>query len=122
MRHNTYKAQRREMNSYSSSYVSGNWSRNRNTVRHAGRTLGSMSLFSIFGLLILIVGLIYVTQGTRATAYDYELSRIDTEIDELSAQKDDLAVEKARLTSIAAAEQSTVAAAMEDTSVGGYAE
>ena len=91
-------------------------------MRHAGKTLGSMSLFSIFGLLILIVGLIYVTQGTRATAYDYELSRIETEIDELSAQKDDLAVEMARLNSISAAEHSTVAAAMEDASVGGYAE
>ncbi len=112
MRHNTYTAQRREMS----------WSRNRNTVRHTGKTLGSMSLFSIFGLLILIVGLIYVTQGTRATAYDYELSKIETEIDELQAQKDDLAIEKARLTSIASAESSTVAAAMEDANVGGYAE
>ena len=112
MRHNTYTAQRREMS----------WSRNRNTVRHTGKTLGSMSLFSMFGLLILIVGLIYVTQGTRATAYDYELSKIETEIDELQAQKDDLAIEKARLTSIASAESSTVAAAMEDANVGGYAE
>lgn len=99
-----------------------NWSRNRNTVRHEAKTLGSVSNAMIVGLLVLIVGLIYVAQGTRATNYDYELSAIEDEIAELEARKEDLAVEKARLTSIAATENSTVAQNMEDASVGGYAE
>lgn len=72
------------------------------------------------GMLVLIVGLIYVTQGTKATGWDYELSKIDSEIDELEAKKEDLAVEKARLTSIAASENSTVAANMEDGNASGY--
>jgi len=75
----------------------------------------------IVGILVLIVGLIYVAQGTQATNYDYELSAIEDEIAELEAKKEDLAVEKARLTSIAASEESTVAAGMADASVSGYA-
>ena len=98
------------------------WGRNRNTVRHAGQALGSLSLAVIMGLMVLIVGLIYITQGTKANAYDYELQRIDDEINELEAKKEDLAVEKARLTSIAATQNSEVAMAMADGAVGGYAE
>ena len=98
------------------------WVRNRNTVRHTPKSLGSISQTMILGVLVLIVGLIYVTQGTRATSYDYQLSEIENEISELEAKKEDLAVEKARLTSIAASENSTVAVAMEDGEVSGYAE
>ncbi len=105
-----------------SSTVNGSWSRNYNTVRHQPKTLGTISNAMIVGLLVLIVGLIYVAQGTQATNYDYELSAIEDEIAELEAKKEDLAVEKARLTSIASSESSTVAAAMDNATVGGYAE
>ena len=97
------------------------WSRNRNTVRHSSDSLGTLSLSAILGMLLLVVGLIYLTQGAKATSYDYELSQIDDEISELTAQKEDLAVEKARLTSVAAAESSEVAANMENATVSGYA-
>ena len=100
--------------------VNNNWSRNRNTVRHAGKTIGPISSISIIGLLVLVVGLVYVSQGTQATNYDYELSAIENEISELEAKKEDLAVERARLTSIASAEQSEVAANMDNASVAGY--
>ncbi len=72
------------------------WVRNRNTVRHTPKTLGTLSQSMILGVLVLIVGLIYVTQGTRATSYDYQLSEIEDEISNLEAKKEDLAVEKAR--------------------------
>lgn len=98
------------------------WSRNHNTVRHAPKTLGSISNAMIVGMLVLIVGLIYVAQGTQATNYDYELSQLEDEISELEAKREDLAVEKARLTSVAASENSTVAAKMDDANVSGYAE
>lgn len=100
----------------------GNWSRNQNTVRHTNKALGSISNFMIIMLLVLIVGLIYVSQGAQATNYDYEISAIEDEIAELEAKKEDLAVERARLTSIAASESSTVASSMEDANVEGYAE
>ena len=101
--------------------MSTSWARGHNTVRHIPKTLGTMSLSAIMGMLVLIVGLIYVTQGTRAAGMDYELSNIENEINDLTMRKEDLAVEKARMTAIAAAENSTVAAAMENGPVQGYA-
>ena len=95
--------------------------RNRNTVRHTKRSLGSISQVIIVGMLTLIFGLIYVAESTKATSFDYEIYSVETEITEMNAKLDDLAVEKARLNSVAAAESSTVAAAMEDATVTGYA-
>ena len=95
--------------------------RNRNTVRHTKRSLGSISQIVIVGMLTLVFGLIYVAEGTKATGFDYELSNVESEITEMNARKDDIAVEKARLTSVAAAKNSTVAAAMENATVTGYA-
>lgn len=97
------------------------FARNRNTVRHTKRSLGSISQIVIVGMLTLIFGLIYVAEGTKATSFDYELSSVESEITEMNAKKDDLAVEKARLNSIATAKNSVVAAAMEDATVTGYA-
>ena len=101
---------------------SSSWVRNRNTVRHTPKTLGSISQSMILGVLVLIVGLIYVTQGTKATGYDYQLSEIESEISELEAKKEDLAVERARLTSLATSENNDVAVNMENANVTGYAE
>ena len=101
---------------------SSTWVRNRNTVRHTPKTLGSVSQGVILGILVLVIGLIYVTQGTKATSYDYELSEIETEISELEARKEDLAVERARLTSIAMSNNNEVAASMPQGQVSGYAE
>ena len=101
---------------------SSSWVRNRNIVRHTSKTLGSVSQGVILGILVLVIGLIYVTQGTKATSYDYELSEIEGEIAELTARKEDLAVERARLTSIAMSDNNEVAAAMETGTVSGYAE
>jgi hypothetical protein len=97
------------------------WIRNHNTVRHTSGTLGPIFQTASLGVLVLIVGLIYATQGARATNYDYELSNIESQIAELEAKKEDLAVERARLTSIAASETSEVAVAMENATVSGYA-
>ena len=98
------------------------WVSNRNIVRHTPKTLGTVSQTVIFGVLVLVVGLIYVTQGTKATSYDYELSKVEDEIAELEAKKEDLAVERSRLTSIGANSSSEVAANMEVAEVSGYAE
>ena len=102
-------------------FTGNSFARNRNTVRHTKRSLGSISQIIIIGLLTIILGLIYVSQSTKATSFDYEISNVETEITELTAKKDDLAVEKARLNSIATAKNSTVAAAMETATVTGYA-
>lgn len=95
--------------------------RNRNTVRHQKKSLGSISQIIIVGLITLVFGLIYVAEGTKATSFDYEISAVESEITEMTTRRDDLAVERARLTSVATAKSSTVAAAMEDATVTGYA-
>lgn len=100
---------------------SNTFARNRNTVRHTKRSLGSISQIVIVSMLTLVFGLIYVAEGTKATSFDYEISSVESEITEMNARKDDLAVEKARLNSVATAKNSTVAAAMEDATVTGYA-
>ena len=97
------------------------FARNRNIVRHSKRSLGSISQIVIVSMLTLVFGLIYVIEGTKATSFDYKISAVETEITEMTARRDDLAVEKARLTSVAAAKNSTVAANMENASVTGYA-
>lgn len=95
--------------------------RGRNTIRYNKRSLGSISQILIVSMITLVFGLIYVAEGTRATSFDYEISAVETEISDMTARRDDLAVEKARLTSVAAAKNSAVAAAMEDAEVTGYA-
>ena len=96
------------------------FTRGRNTVRHTRRSLGSISQVVIISLITLVFGLIYVAEGTKATSFDYEISGVESEISEMTARRDDLAVEKARLTSIAAAKNSTVAMNMENATVSGY--
>lgn len=102
------------------SFGENSFVRNRNIVRHTKRSLGSISQIVIVSMLTLVFGLIYVAEGTKATSFDYKLSSVESEIAEMNAKKDDLAVEKARLTSVAAAKNSTVAAVMEDSVVTGY--
>ena len=101
--------------------VSFTYGRNQNIVRHQVKGLGTISQGVIVGLLVLIVGLIYVAQGTEATSYDYRLSEINEEIAALEDEKEDLAMEKARLTSLASVENNEVAANMQDGAVTGYA-
>ena len=101
--------------------IGSSFVRNHNSVRHTKRSLGEISQIVIVSMLTLVFGLIYVAEGTKATSFDYELSSVESEISEMNAKKDDLAVEKARLNSITTAKNSTVAAAMEDATVTGYA-
>ena len=103
------------------SYTIRSYGRNQNIVRHTSRTLGPIAISLILTLIVALLALIYVTQGTKATGYDYDISRVDSEIAELQAQKEDLAVEQARLTSVVASENSSVAANMASASPAGYA-
>lgn len=112
MRNQTYVSRRE---SSATSFV-----RNRNTVRHSKKSLGSISQVVIVSMITIVFGLIYVAEGTKVTGFDYKLSDVESEISEMAAKRDDLAVEKARLNSIATAKNSTVAAAMEDATVTGY--
>lgn len=90
-----------------------NWSRNQNTVAFVSSVkLGPVAHTVLVALMITVLGLIYLTQATRATSYDYEAQRIDSQIADLSTKKSDLEVENARLTALETVKNSSVAREM----------
>jgi len=92
---------------------SGNWNRNQNTTRFASNVkLGPVTHTVLVALMITVLGLIYLTQATRATSYDYEAQKIDSKIADLTSQKTDLEVESARLTALENVQNSSVARQM----------
>ena len=90
-----------------------NWSRNQNTVAYVSSVkLGPVAHTVLIALMITVLGLIYLTQATRATAYDYQAQKIDSQIAELNIQKSDLEIESARLTALQTVKNSNVAREM----------
>lgn len=90
-----------------------NWSRNQNTVAYVSSIkLGPVTHTVMIALMITVLGLIYLTQATRATSYDYATQKINNQIAELNEQKSDLEIENARLTALETIKKSSVAAAM----------
>jgi cell division protein FtsL len=96
-----------------SSRRGSNWNRNQNTTRFASNVkLGPVTHTVLVALMITVLGLIYLTQATRATSYDYEAQEIDSRIAELATQKTDLEIENARLTALNSVQDSSVAREM----------
>lgn len=90
-----------------------NWSRNQNTTRFKSAiNLGPIAHTVLVALMIVVLGLIYVTQATRTTGYDYEAQKIDNQIADYSQQKSELEVENARLTALETIKNSSVAKEM----------
>jgi len=90
-----------------------NWSRNQNTVAFVSNIkLGPVAHTVLVALMITVLGLIYLTQATRATGYDYATQKIDSQISELNMQKNDLQIENARLTALETVKNSSVASTM----------
>lgn len=96
-----------------SSHRRQNWSRNQNNVAFVSAIkLGPVTHTVLIALMITVLGLIYLTQATRATGYDYETQKIDSQIATLNAEKSDLEIENARLTSLETVKNSSVATTM----------
>lgn len=90
-----------------------NWSRNQNTTRFQSSVkLGPVAHTVLVALMIIVLGLIYVTQATKTTGYDYEAQKIDSQIAELNDQKAELEIENARLTALETIKSSSVAKEM----------
>jgi cell division protein FtsL len=95
-----------------------NWSRNQNTVPYVSAIkLGPVAHTVIVVLMVTVLGLVYLTQATKTTAYDYQSNDIDQKISTLSAQKEDLEIENAKLTSLDTTKNSSVASEMTTPSV-----
>ncbi len=96
----TYYATRRQQS----------WGRNQNTTRFVSPVkLGPVMYTIMVALIILVMGLIYLTQAAGARDYDYRAKSIDDKITQLSTKKADLEVENARLTSLETVKNSDVA-------------
>lgn len=90
-----------------------NWGRNQNTVAFASAIrLGPVTHTVIVALMITVLGLIYLTQATRASGYDYAASDAANQISQLADQKKELEVENARLTALQSVKNSSVAKSM----------
>jgi len=100
-------------NNYYTSRRQQNWSRNQNTTRFVSSVkLGPVAHTVLVALMITVLGLIYLTQATRTTGYDYESQKIDSQIADLNDQKSDLQIENARLTALSTVKDSAVAREM----------
>ena len=87
-----------------------NWGRNQNTGAFASAVkLGPVTHTVLVALMITVLGLIYLTQATRASGYDYTASEITDKISALNEQTKDLEVENARLTALQTVKNSSVA-------------
>lgn len=90
-----------------------NWGRNQNTVAFASAVkLGPITHTVLVALMVTVLGLIYLTQATRVSGYDYTANAVSDKISALTAQKNDLEVENARLTALQTVKNSNVAKAM----------
>lgn len=90
-----------------------NWSRNQNATRFTSSIkLGPVSHTVLVAIMIAVLGLIYLTQATKSTSYDYEAQKIDAQIADLNSKKADLEIENARLTALENIKNSTVAKEM----------
>lgn len=74
--------------------------------------LGPIAHTVLVALMVTILGLIYLTQATKATSFDYESQKIESKIASLSSVKGDLEVENARLTALETIKKSSVAREM----------
>jgi len=102
-----YYSSRRSINQ------SRSWSRNQNVTRFQSNIkLGPVAHIVLVALMVVVLGLIYLTQATKTTSYDYQADNIDSQIASLSDQKSDLEVENARLQSLQNVKNSDVAKSM----------
>ena len=108
---------------YYSSRRNTSWNRNQNTVAFVSSVkLGPVAHTVLVAVMVTVLGLVYLTQATRATSYDYEAQKIDSQISELSTKKSDLEVENARLTALENIQNSNVAKAMTTPASTNYAQ
>ena len=88
-------------------------SRNYNSVSYASVVkLGPVAHTILIALMITVLGLIYLTQATRVSGYDYTANAVSDKIATMTEQKNDLEVENARLTALQSVKNSNVAKAM----------
>lgn len=117
-RNSVYVSRRRQNLSPSRSF-----NRNNNIASFQSSVkLGAVSHTILVSFLVLVLGLIYLTQATQPSIHGYEVQKIDNEISELQIRKNDLEVENARLTAISTIEKTEIAKNLKPPVAINYAE
>jgi hypothetical protein len=99
------------------------WRRNQNTVRYQLTSgLGPISHTVLIAIMLCILGLIYLTQITKTSAYGYQINDLKNKQEKLVDQKRDLEVESARLQALERVKNSDVAKAMNTPNETDYAQ
>jgi hypothetical protein len=90
-----------------------NFAMNQNTVAYARRgKLGPVAGFVGIGLLVVLMLMVYLMQLSATGSYGYQLNDINSKQADLVAEQQDLEVDNARMQSLTAAKNSTVASTM----------
>ena len=98
------------------------WRRNQNSTAFApAMQLGPISHTVIVALMIAVLGLIYLTQVTKTSAYGYDINERTEQLTALKLQKEDLENENARLQALQNVASSDVAQAMTEPDTIQYA-
>ena len=94
------------------------WRRNQNTVRHSfdSKQFGPVAHTVIVILLLSVMGLMYLAQINKTNAYTYPINNLETKRDSLVAEQQQLKIEAARLGSLDAVKNSSVAKNLTDPS------
>jgi hypothetical protein len=101
---------------------SGLWRRNQNTVKFKqDRKLGPVAHAVLVAVMLAVLGLIYLTQITKTSAYGYQINDLNTQKEQLVSEQRDLEVEAARLQALEKVQQSSVARALETPRETSYA-
>ncbi len=89
------------------------WQRNQNTVAYkTAIKMGPITHTVLVALMVAVLGLIYLSQVTKASSFGYALQQQSDQMATLTAQQQDLQIENARLQALNTVKDSSVAKAM----------
>lgn len=89
------------------------WGKNQNTTNFSNkRRLGPVSNTIILIVLVCLLGLLYLTQVTKANAYGYKINSLSQEQEKLQDEHDQLEVAAARLQAVERVKSSNAAKAL----------
>jgi hypothetical protein len=88
------------------------YGRGQNQVRHTPVKRSALGQVGLAVGLVMVIGLVFLSQTGRITEYDVKMHDMDKQITELTKKKADLALENARATSRSTLERSELADTM----------
>jgi cell division protein FtsL len=96
--------------------------RNQNLYRQPAQlVMGPTSATFVVVALVAVLSLLYLNQVTKTNVFGDRVSALTAQLSQVQSQKQDLSVEAARLSSLAATKQSSVARGMVQTTTVAYA-